>query len=125
MIARVPKKPHNQANLTPPAVSKNNLLSTYRAVLAELVSNIGSTKCDRLVKLLESLEYKVRKGTSGNHHVYSHPKMKHFYGGDFDCGHGRNPVIEKKVYIRNVIRILESHSDYFDPPQKKDNGNGV
>ena len=124
MIARVPKKTHNQANLTSPVVSKPTLSVTYHAVLANLRSNIVTTKCDILVKLLESLEYKVRKGSAGNHYSYSHPNIKGFHGSNFDCGHGKNPTI-KKPYIRIAIRTLESHSNYFDQPKSKDNGNGV
>lgn len=124
MIAQVPKKSHNQSNLTLPVVSKHDLSAAYQAVLAYLGSNLTSTKCDKLVKLLGSLGYAVRKGSSGNHHSYSHPDMKSFYGSNFDCGHGKNPTIKER-YIKIAIRTLESHSSYFDPPQKKDDANGV
>lgn len=124
MIASVPKKTHNQANLTPQAVSNSDLSGKYRMVLAHLRAGIKSIKCNKLVTALKILEYDVRKGSSGNHYSYSHPQMKDFHGSSFDCGHGKNPN-PLPVYIKNVIKTLESHADFFDPPKSEGNENGV
>jgi hypothetical protein len=126
MIARKAKKPHNQENLTPPVVSKLYDSAQYRSVLAELRAGIKSTKCNRLIKLLESLGYEVRAGSSGKHYVFAHPQMKRggFHGGDFNCGHGKNPN-PLPVYIKNTIKTLESHAEFFDPHKPEEDDNGV
>jgi len=124
MVARKPKKTHNPQNLTPPVVSNSNFSAIYKEVLAELRAGVKSVKCDRLVKLLEMLGYDVRKGSSGNHYSYSHPKMTDFHGSSFNCGHGRNPT-PLPAYIKQAIKTLESHANFFDPPKPEENDNDV
>ncbi len=66
--------------------------------------------CPQLVVMLEALGFKVKPGNSGNHHTFVHPSFPDFHGGNFDCGHGRNPV-PKGPYFTKVLRILERYED--------------
>lgn len=69
-----------------------------------------SIRCHELVELLESLGFTVRDGKRGGHKVFTHPHLPAFHSASFNCGHGRNPEI-KPAYIRNVLRVLDTHED--------------
>ena len=71
----------------------------------ELNSTGANLRCKRLVKMLESLGFVVKSKKSGGHKSFMHPDIRHFHGGNFDCGHGRDPEV-KKVYIGIVKNIL-------------------
>ena len=66
--------------------------------------------CAELVAMLEALGFSVRRGSSGNHHTFAHRSLAGFHGGNFDCGHGRDPV-PKGPYFTRVLRILENYED--------------
>ncbi len=83
---------------------------TYDSVVKEFKQSKATIKCPNLIKSLEALGFVVEKCRSGNHHTYTHPGMSHFYGGDFDCGHGRVPTVLPR-YIDRVIKVLEKYSE--------------
>lgn len=64
--------------------------------------------CAELVSMLEALGFSVRHGNNGNHHTFTHLLLPGFRGGNFDCGHGRDPV-PKAPYFTKVVRILEAY----------------
>jgi hypothetical protein len=85
--------------------------SLFGRVIAELEAGMASTRCDDLVKMLESLGFIVRCGGNGKHHVYYNPalsKETDFKTASFDGGHGRNSEV-KPAYIRNVLRVLSTY----------------
>jgi len=55
--------------------------------------------------MLTDLGFKIRQG-SAQHHVFKHPHLHGFRGGNFNCD---NPVLP--VYIKNIIKILDEHED--------------
>jgi hypothetical protein len=60
--------------------------------------------------MLTRLGFLVRDCGKGNHKAFSHARLAGFTGGNYDCGHGKNPQV-KSVYIRKIIRILENWED--------------
>lgn len=54
--------------------------------------------------------FKVKKGTKGNHHKYTHSALASdgFYTGRFDGGHGKQPVV-KRFYINDAIKIMKKY----------------
>jgi hypothetical protein len=76
----------------------------------DVVNEISAAKCScaRLADLLRSLGFTVRKGSSGNHQVYSHPCIPPFTGSNYNCGHGKNPT-PKPVYFRNICKVLRQY----------------
>lgn len=84
----------------------------YDEIIAELRSRTGALRCADLARLLGGLGFVVRDCGKGNHKAYSHPRLPDFRGGNYDCGHGRNPVV-KPVYVRKVIRTLEEWEDHL------------
>lgn len=89
----------------------------YDAVKADLSSRIKGLRCTELVGHLESLGFKVKKGSKGNHHTYSHPDLKSFHGSNFDCGHGKNPIL-KPAYVRRAIAVLEEYESELFPTEE-------
>jgi hypothetical protein len=73
--------------------------------IASLTANKKNTRCSELVSVLTSLGFKVRRGSSGGHRVFSHSKLVGFMGGNFNGGHGADDVV-KSVYVQKVINIL-------------------
>lgn len=69
--------------------------------LSESSANIS---CKDLCRLLTDLGFVVKRGSSGCHYTFSHPKIDGFYGGNFNCGHGATML---PVYPRNVLRTLK------------------
>jgi hypothetical protein len=59
-----------------------------------------------MASMLGRLGFRVRDCGSGNHKAFSHSKLAGFFGGNYNCGHGKNPPL-KPVYVRKIIRILE------------------
>jgi predicted RNA binding protein YcfA (HicA-like mRNA interferase family) len=77
-------------------------------VISDLKNRQKSLRCAELKKHLESLGFDVRKGSSGNHFTFTHPKIRTFFGSNYDCGHGRNPEV-LPVYIKKAIKTLETY----------------
>ena len=77
---------------------------SYDHVRKEIKSAGASLRCTKLTSLLESLGFVVR-GKTG-HKVFKHPSIPSFHGGDFNCGHGRNPQV-KRGYIGKIVKILD------------------
>ncbi len=81
---------------------------TYDLAIKRLRQSKANITCQELVGLLEDLGYEVREGRRGNHRTFTHPELTDWTGGNFDCGHGRNPPI-LPVYIGKIIKLLEQH----------------
>lgn len=86
---------------------------TVSDAIRQLEESIESLRCEKLVRLLKGLGFAVRKGSRGNHWVYSHRELENFHGSNFDCGHGRNRVI-KPVYVRKVIKTLTKYREELE-----------
>lgn len=71
----------------------------------ELDAAGANLRCKRLVKILESLEFVVESRRVEHHKTFKHPKIPHFRGGNFNCGHRRNPEV-LRTYVGIVKRIL-------------------
>jgi hypothetical protein len=84
---------------------------SFDSVIQKLKLSKANISCDEFVSFLKKLGYKVRKGTNGKHHSYSHPDLD-WFGSNFDCGHGRNPQV-LPINIGKVIKILERHREEF------------
>jgi hypothetical protein len=81
---------------------------TYDSVIKKLRQSRANIACEELVRLLTKLGYQVREGRRGNHRVFTLAALPNWPGGNFDCGHGRNPPV-LPAYITNVAKILEQH----------------
>lgn len=68
----------------------------------------ASYRCSELVKILETLGFTVRDGRRGGHKVFVHVGLRGFHGGNFNCGHGKNPEV-KPVYVRQVCRLIQEY----------------
>lgn len=76
----------------------------YDELVGLLESAGNSTQCNELKGWLEAAGFAVRDGKKGNHKVFKHDGLKDagFYSSNYDCGHGRNPII-KKPYITKIL----------------------
>lgn len=71
----------------------------------------SSLKCQEVVNALISLGFKVKARKTPGHKTYSHPKLKDWSGGSFNCGHGRNPEVLSS-YVSNILSVLgRFHTD--------------
>jgi len=80
----------------------------YTEVKSELSAAGSSMRCKTVTALLVSLGFNVRDGKKGGHKVFTHHGIPSFTSGSYNCEHGKNPEI-KKVYIKNVIKVLEKY----------------
>ena len=86
--------------------------ASYDDVVDEL--KCKKSTCDEIERMLSDLGFSVKRGSSGNHHTYTHPNLADFFGSHYDCGHGKNPV-PKPPYFRNILKVLEKYeSDLRD-----------
>ena len=81
---------------------------TYDSSTKKLRLSATNFNCAEMRKLLEDLGFTVQRGSTGNHHTFSHPRLKTFFGGNYDCGHKAHMLA---VYPRNVLKILEEYED--------------
>jgi hypothetical protein len=56
--------------------------------------------------MLNDLGFTIKDGKLGGHKTYYHPAIKEFHGSNYNCGHGRDPIV-KKAYIRNILKVLD------------------
>ncbi|HFE37055.1 MAG TPA: type II toxin-antitoxin system HicA family toxin [Gammaproteobacteria bacterium] len=84
-------------------MSKN---SNYTHVVETLNANLSGTRCKELSELLRGLGFEVRDGKRGGHKLFFHDGISAFQSGSYNCGHGKNPVVNK-VYIKKVLKILK------------------
>lgn len=82
----------------------------YDAALAQLRTGSSNLRCNEVREILSALGFKVRDGKKGGHKTYSHPLIPSFTGGNYNCGHGKNPQVGR-AYIVNIIDVLERYSD--------------
>lgn len=76
---------------------------TFTKVVKRLRGSEANISCKEMRSLLEGLGFTVKCGNNGRHHTFSHPKIKSFYGGHYNCGHEAHML---PVYPKNVLRIL-------------------
>lgn len=74
----------------------------------DLLKTSRTLQCNEVKNLLESFGFKVIKTKKGNHYVFKHPSLKEFWGGNYDCGHGKNPEI-KKCYLKSIASTLDTY----------------
>lgn len=91
---------------------------TYDTAINSLTSGKSTTDCSDLIKYLESLGYEVDKCKSGNHYTFTNVFLN-YYGGNFDCGHGRNPSV-LPIYISKVIKVLKKHREELKELNKEE-----
>jgi hypothetical protein len=82
----------------------------YDAAVWQLRTGSGNLRCSEVRDILGGLGFKVRDGKKGGHKIYSHPSIPSFTGGNYNCGHGKNPQVGK-AYITNILDVLEQLSD--------------
>ena len=58
---------------------------TVDEAIAELANAKGNFKCNQMVRLLESLGFKVEDAKTKHHKKVKHPGLPNFYGADFAC----------------------------------------
>ncbi|WP_146162956.1 hypothetical protein [Variovorax sp. WS11] len=86
--------------------------SAVEALIADLKKNPAGWRCKDMCRALERLQFTIRPVGSG-HKVVSHAKLAGFTGTNFDCGHGKDPLI-KPAYIRKLASVLEKWQDKLD-----------
>jgi hypothetical protein len=91
---------------------------TYDAAIASLVSGKNTTDCNTVLRYLKELGYEVDKCAGGNHYTFTNVRLD-YYGGNFDCGHGRNPSV-LPVYISKIIKVLKKHKDEIKELNKEE-----
>jgi hypothetical protein len=79
-------------------------------VIAELRRSPQGQRCHDLVRMLESLHFRVRDGSRGGHKIVSHPGLLGWFGTNFDCGHRETGYV-KANYVRKLVRVLEDHKE--------------
>jgi len=73
--------------------------------------NAGSSmRCSDVVGCLRDLGFEVEDGRRGGHKKFKHPTIPAFYGGSFNCGHGRNSEV-RRCYIRDILRIIDEFEE--------------
>jgi hypothetical protein len=82
----------------------------YDEVVNRLIVSKGNLRCQEICYLLEQLGFRVKSGKNFNHKVFSHQTIKKFHGGAFNCGHGKNPLVNKH-YIGNILTILREYEE--------------
>lgn len=85
-------------------------MSLVETIINDLRLRPSSYRCRELVRALENLGYSVRSGKAANHKIYVHKGTRNFSGGNFNCGHGRNPFVQS-TYVNNVASELERAQD--------------
>jgi len=85
-------------------------VNAVEEAIQELKSRPAGYRCKEVKALLAKFGFKVVEGKSGGHVRYSHPQLRQFLGGNFDCGHKRNTDI-KPAYTRNIAKVLEEYKD--------------
>lgn len=79
----------------------------YDAALGRLKGSAANLRCSEVRDILSGLGFKIKDGKkSPGHKMYSHPFIRDFFGGDYNCGHGKDPQV-KRTYIGNIINVLE------------------
>jgi hypothetical protein len=83
--------------------------NTVDDVLEILKTRKGNLSCSEMCALLTGLGFVVRRCKTPNHYVFNHPRLAGWYGSDFCGEHGKNGTINWP-YVRQVIRVIEAHS---------------
>jgi len=68
------------------------------------------------VRLLAELGFEVHDAKKAGHKVVKHPGRKAWLGTNFDCGHGKNPVV-KNCYLNNLMRVLDEYEQEIEQSQ--------
>ena len=85
-------------------------MSLIDDTIDELRAREASLRCHELKAFLEKLGYEIRDGKKGNHKTVTHPHIPAFFGSSFDCGHGKNPEINKR-YVSNMRKLISQHKE--------------
>lgn len=85
-------------------------MSLVDEVIARLKSRPAGLRCLDIVQALESLGYTVTPKKAPHHKVYGHSGTKNYSGGNFNCGHGKDPHV-LPAYVRNVVAELSRAKD--------------
>jgi len=82
----------------------------YDAAYSRLKGSAGNLRCSDVRDILKDLGFTVRDGKKGGHKTFRHSSIPNFFGGNFDCGHGRDSEV-LKIYIANIIVVLEKYEN--------------
>lgn len=91
---------------------------TVDEALEVLEQNKRTMRCSAMEDLLISLGFRVRDGKLGGHKTFSHPRLKGFFGGSYDCGHKADGVL-KLPYVLKVARVIKLHRDELEKLMEK------
>lgn len=79
--------------------------SAYDSLIAALEGCGNNCLCSSIAKLLTDAGFTVREAGGPGHRVYSHTGLKGFFGGNYNCGHGRDPKVSA-LYVKKIIKTL-------------------
>jgi predicted RNA binding protein YcfA (HicA-like mRNA interferase family) len=88
-------------------------VSAVDDVISLLQQKKRSLQCSEATQALESLGFRVRRGSKGGHRVVSHPGLKDFHGTSFNGGHGANDEL-KPGYVSSLIRVLKQYQEELE-----------
>ena len=84
--------------------------SNYTHVVDTLEGNLSGIRCKELTELLKGLGFEVRDGKRGGHKLFFHDGIAAFKSGSYNCGHGKNPIVQK-VYVKKVLNLLKQYEN--------------
>lgn len=92
-----------------------------RDIKHQLQSKAANLRCKELEEMLVDLGFLVRAAASAGHKIVHHPHIDGFYGTNYTCGHGSNPIVKPKYpgIIRKVINELEQELIEYVSKQQK------
>lgn len=80
-------------------------MSVVASIIQSWRNRSANLRCAEICNDLICLGFSIRDGRRGGHKIVSHSKLFDFYGTNFDCGHGANPIV-KHGYVKKLLRIL-------------------
>jgi len=87
-------------------------MSAVEATILAWRQRTANLRCQEICDGLAHLGFKIRNRRAG-HKIVSHARLPHWFGTDFDGGHGQNNTV-KPAYVRKLIRILTQLKDEFE-----------
>ena len=73
---------------------------------------ITNTSADDLRRMLVNLGFEVKDGRRGGHKVLTHKGLPEFWSVSYNAGATRNGIV-KKIYIKEIIKVLKIHKEDF------------
>lgn len=81
-----------------------------KSALSVLQQSVTNLRCSDVRELLEGLGFEVRDGAKQGHKVVHHEGIVDFFGTNYTCGHGANPVL-KPCYPRTLRQTISRYEE--------------